>query len=70
MGSLENEIHNNNELEGEITPEDIVPIGNILDDDIVQYVQEAKDNVALDKGLRIEKSYSARLRKMLRKYRK
>jgi len=35
LGSLQKKIHNNYELEGDIPPEDIVPIGNIPDDDIV-----------------------------------
>lgn len=73
LGSPENEIHNNNKLEGEIPLADTVPIGNIPDDDIVHPVQEIEDNAAhplSDEGPRVEKSYRARLRKMLRKYKK
>lgn len=68
MGSLENEIRNNYELEGEILPEKIVPIRNIPDDGIVQPIHVVKDNVAPKGCPRVETPYRARLKKVLIKY--
>lgn len=73
MGSPGKEIHDNDELEGETPPRDIVPIGTIPDADIVSPVQEPEDNAAnppSDVGPRVNNSYRYRLRNMLKKYRR
>ena len=70
LGSHENEMYNNYELEGVIPPENTIPIGNIPNDDIVQPIQVEEDNTALDRGPRVENPYKARLKKVLKKYRK
>lgn len=53
LGSPETKMHNNYKLEGEIPPKNIVPIGNIPDDDIVQPVQVVENNAALDRGPKV-----------------